>query len=269
MADSAHPKYRAPALEKGLAVLELLAGAREPMSLNVISRHLKRSVSELFRMIQVLEFHGYLEISSSGEGYVLSNKLFALGMTRAPTRDLHEAALPVMHRLADRIGQSCHLGVASADQMVIVARVEAPGDLGFSVRIGHRRLLIESTSGLVLYAFQSDLGRAEWKARLSGSVGRREWVSFERRGHAARKAGFVRSESHAVQGVIDLSAPVAQSGSVAAALTIPYVKTVRSLSVEETVGQVVLAAQEISRELGGANRPIESAHDLLLVSSPP
>jgi len=42
------------------------------------------------------------------------------------------------------------------------------------------------------------------------------------------------------------------------------VKTVRSLSVEETVGQVVLAAQkEISRELGGANRPIESAHDLL------
>jgi DNA-binding IclR family transcriptional regulator len=94
-------------------------------------------------------------------------------------------------------------------------------------------------------------------------------VSFERRGHAARKAGFVRAESHAVQGVIDLSAPVAQSGSVAAALTIPYVKTVRSLSVEETVGQVVLAAQEISRELGGANRPIESAHDLLLVSSPP
>jgi DNA-binding IclR family transcriptional regulator len=54
MADSAHPKYRAPALEKGLAVLELLAGAREPMSLNVISRHLKRSFSDLFRMFQVL-----------------------------------------------------------------------------------------------------------------------------------------------------------------------------------------------------------------------
>jgi DNA-binding IclR family transcriptional regulator len=257
MADSVDPKYRAPALEKGLAVLELLAGAREPMSLNVISRQLKRSVSELFRMIQVLEFRGYLEIASTGEGYVLSNKLFTLGMTRAPTRNLHDAALPVMHRLADRIGQSCHLGVASADQMVIVARVEAPGYLGFSVRIGYRRSLVESTSGLVLYAFQSDLVRAEWKARLSESVSRRDWVNFERRGHAARKAGFVRSASDAVQGVIDLSAPVTQSGSVAAALTIPYVKTSRSLSDEETVGLVVLAAQEISRELGGNNRPIE------------
>jgi DNA-binding IclR family transcriptional regulator len=260
MADSAGPKYRAPALEKGLAVLELLAGARRPMSLNVISRHLKRSVSELFRMIQVLEFRGYLEISSSGEGYVLSNKLFALGMTRAPTRDLHDAALPVMHKLTERIGQSCHLGVASADQMVIVARVEAPGDLGFSVRIGYRRSLIDSTSGLVLYAFQSDLVRTEWKARLSGSVSRRAWVNFERRGHAARRAGFVKSESQAVEGVIDISAPVTQSGSVAAALTIPYVKTARSLSVEDTVRPIVLAAREISSALGGDNRPIDSAH---------
>jgi DNA-binding IclR family transcriptional regulator len=262
MTEPADPKYRAPALEKGLAVLELLAGARGPMSLNVISRHLKRSVSELFRMIQVLEFRGYLEISGSGEGYVLSNKLFALGMTRAPTRDLLDAALPVMHRLAERVGQSCHLGVSSADQMVIVARVEAPGDLGFSVRIGYRRSLIDSTSGLVLYAFQSELVRAEWKTRLSESVSRRTWVSFERRGHAARKAGYVRAESHAVQGVIDLSAPVIQSGGVAAALTIPYVKTSRSLSVEETVGPLMVAAQEISSELAGGNRPMESAADL-------
>jgi DNA-binding IclR family transcriptional regulator len=86
MTEHSGPKYRAPALEKGLAVLELLAHARAPMSLNAISRGLNRSVSELFRMIQVLEFHGYLEVSSSGEGYVLSNKLFALGMTRAPIR---------------------------------------------------------------------------------------------------------------------------------------------------------------------------------------
>jgi DNA-binding IclR family transcriptional regulator len=139
--------------------------------------------------------------------------------------------------------------------MVIIARVEAPGDLGFSVRIGYRRALIDSTSGLVLYAFQSDLVRAEWKARLAASVSRRDWVNFERRGHAARNAGYVKSDSQAVQGVTDLSAPVMQSGSVAAALTIPYVKTALSLSVEETVRLVVLAAQEISSELGGGNGP--------------
>jgi hypothetical protein len=44
---------------------------------------------------------------------------------------------------------------------------------------------------------------------------------------------------------------VTQAGSVAAALTIPYVKTGRSLSVPETVGPLVQAADEISHQLAG------------------
>src|SRR5271170_6716179 len=126
MSDLIDRKYRAPALEKGLDILELLAGSRQPLSLNQISSTLDRSTSELFRMVQVLEFRGYVAIAGSGDGYVLTNKLFAIGMRRAPTKDLIEAALPVMRRLSESIRQSCHLAVASGDQMVVVARVEAP-----------------------------------------------------------------------------------------------------------------------------------------------
>ena len=141
--------------------------------------------------------------------------------------------------------------------MVIVARVEAPGDLGFSVRIGYRRSLVDSTSGLVLYAFQTELVRAEWKKRLASATSRRDWAAFERRGHAARKAGYVTTESHAVQGVIDLSTPVTQSGGVAAALTVPYVKTSRALSVPDTVAPLVEAAHEIAGQLGGGSPSAE------------
>lgn len=255
MSEASDQKYRAPALEKGLDILELLASSREPMSLNQISLTLKRSVSELFRMVQVLEFRGYVAIAGSGDGYVLTNKLFAVGMRRAPTKDLIDAALPVMRRLTEKIRQSCHLAVASGDQMVVIARVEAPGDLGFSVRIGYRIALISSASGLVLYAFQPELVRTEWKARLSAGVSRREWVAFERRGHAAREEGYVKVDSTAVGGVIDLSAPVMQFGSVAAALTTPYVRTSQSLTAAETVGQVVLATKEISSDLTGGEPP--------------
>jgi DNA-binding IclR family transcriptional regulator len=65
--------------------------------------------------------------------------------------------------------------------------------------------------------------------------------------------------SHAVQGVIDLSAPIYQSGGVVAALTTPYVKTSRSLSEEETAAMIVLAAKEISGELSLGNRPLDLA----------
>src|SRR3954469_2528113 len=71
-------RYRAPALEKGLDVIELLAAEKSPLNLSAISQRLGRSSGELFRMLQVLEFKGFITTSESGAGYVLTNKLFAL-----------------------------------------------------------------------------------------------------------------------------------------------------------------------------------------------
>lgn len=250
MSRSESPKYRAPALEKGLDIIELLAGAREPMSLNRISAALGRTVSELFRMVQVLEYRGYVESAESGAGYVLSNRLFALGMARAPTKDLLDAALPIMRRLADALGQSCHLAIASGDQMVVIARVEAPGDLGFSVRVGYRRRLVASTSGLVLHAFQNEAVRGEWKRRLATDAA--EWSRFEERGRAARQDGYVRADSHVTEAIIDLSTPVIHQDFVLAALTIPFVRTRENATpIEEVITQLMASAREISGELAG------------------
>jgi hypothetical protein len=71
----------------------------------------------------------------------------------------------------------------------------------------------------------------------------------------AREEGYVKVESTAVDGVIDLSAPVMLFGSVAAALTTPYVRTAQSLTAAETVAQVVLATKEIASDLTGGEPP--------------
>jgi DNA-binding IclR family transcriptional regulator len=90
-------------------------------------------------MLQVLEFKGFITTADNGSGYVLTNKLFALAMAQAPVRSLVETALPIMRKLVQDIGQSAHIAVASEDQIVVITRIERPGDLGFSVRIGYRR----------------------------------------------------------------------------------------------------------------------------------
>jgi hypothetical protein len=60
-------------------------------------------------------------------------------MEHPPVKGLMEVAMPVMHRLAARILQPCHLAIPSEELIVVVARVESPGDVGFVVRVGHRR----------------------------------------------------------------------------------------------------------------------------------
>jgi DNA-binding IclR family transcriptional regulator len=244
-------RYRAPALEKGLDVLELLAARGEPLTMMQISTELARSVSELFRMVQVLEFRGYVQMTESGNGYVLTDRLFALGMTRAPAKDLVQAAIPYMRGFAQKTNQSCHLVVASGDQMVVVNRVEAAGDVGFSVRVGFRRPLVGSSSGLVLFAFQPESIRNEWKLRLSPAVGQRAWDDFETLARKARRDGFVRRPSDLTKGITDLSAPIMHLGMVVGALTCPHVETRKSFNASAALTYVRSTAQEVTQALAG------------------
>jgi DNA-binding IclR family transcriptional regulator len=244
-------KYRAPALEKGLDVLELLAAARTPLTLSQISTRLDRSVSELFRMVQVLETRGYVAASTRLEGFELTNKLFSLGLSRGPNQNLLLNALPIMERLSEETRQACHLAIASDDRMVVVARVEAPGDLGFSVRVGYQRHLCRATSGLVLYAFQKPEVRRKWAELLRPGVSAEEWTAFETRAADALAKGHVAVKSGYTEGITDISCPIRNDIAVVAALTMPFIQSSESAGMDETLDHLKGAAEALSRALGG------------------
>lgn len=240
-------KYKAPALEKGLDILELLAGSSAPMTTSQIASKLGRSVSELFRMVLALEFRGYIIPAEDGrDGYTLSNKLFTLGIARAPTKTLLEVALPVMSALTREIGQSCHIAVASDDQVVVVGRIESPGDLGFSVRVGYRRPLIKATSGQTLFGFQPAELRSVMLAKL-GDVAPDELQDFIQRADETLHRGYVRNASDFVDGVTDLSAPILGSQGALAAITVPFVRANPEVcSIDEAIERLQDAARRIS-----------------------
>ena len=243
-------RYRAPALEKGIDILELLATEARPMTLTAIVNRLERSHGELFRMVQVLEFRGYIEQDSSNDGYRLTDRLFSLGMQQPRTRNLIEAALPVMRQLAASVGQSCHLALHTQGEMVVVARMESSEQLGFSVRVGYRRPLVQAASGLVLYAFQPEDVRLRWESLLEPQLSDEELAAFRAHADEIRERQVELTPSKFVAGVTDISAPVMRGGMAAAALTVPYLKKLQpSVSPKETGELVRLAAAQISEQL--------------------
>lgn len=244
------PRYRAPALEKGLEILEYLAPRTGALTLSEISEGVGRSKSEIFRMLQVLEERRYLARPAGAEGYVLTHRLFMLGMEHPPVKGLMEAAMPVMHRLAAQILQPCHLAIPSEELIVVVARVESPGDVGFMVRVGHRRPIAHSTSGLVLLAFQPQDIRADWLRTLA-----RKQVRYERKRLASDLRGIVTRgyaciPSEVVIGVTDLSAPILLRGAAIAALTVPFAERRGAKGeLSRAIEQLRQAASRVSREL--------------------
>ncbi len=247
VAPTSRRPYRAPALEKGLDILELLAGAQAPLATPAIASALSRSRSEIFRMLSVLEARGFIARSPADEGFSLTPRLLELAMRNPPTRSLLDAALPVMEALAERVGQSCHLAVASGTDMVVIARVESPAYVGFSVRIGHRRSLLDSTSGRVLLAH---LPEARWPEGLAEAD--HDPAELARDLARIRREGMRRARSTYVRGIIDLGAPVFDgTGSPAiAALTIPCVQQPgEPEEVGAVASRLVGAAAEITAAL--------------------
>lgn len=251
--DTEDRKYRAPALEKGLDVLELLSAQGEPMTPSQMSATLGRSVSELFRMIQVLEFRGYIEQSAGA--YRLTNRLFTLGMSQAPIKSLVDVALPVMRGLAAATLQSCHLVVPTGDQIVVIARIEGPGDLGYSVRIGYRRNIIEATSGLMFYGCANERARAQLHQMLVDGSGVQKVRKFAAAALAAAGAGHVERPSDFVKGVTDLVAPIMGADGIIATLITPYIERMPpTCPMSEAVSRLREAAETISEDMSAVSQ---------------
>jgi DNA-binding IclR family transcriptional regulator len=244
------PKYRAPALDKGLDILELLAKATQPLSIAEISDGVGRSRGEIFRMLQVLEDRDYIARPDGEGSYSLTPRLFRLGMEQPPVKNLLETAMPVMHRLADEIDQSCHLVVPSQEQIVVIARVDPPGETGLVVRVGHRRPISHSASGYVLLAWQTDDTRERWFRTMLEHEPSLKRARVEATIKEVRAAGLATIASEVVDGVTDLSAPIIEGNHAVCALTVPFMeRRGAKVDMKATARFLVAAAGDVSREL--------------------
>ncbi len=143
--------YSVPALDKALDVIELLSEHAESMSQAEIARALDRSTSEIFRTLSALEHRGYIRRTLAGQ-YRMTLKLYELSRGWSPYDELLRVAQPVMRRLSDEVGETCHLTTLRDGQIVVIAQHEAPKALRLSVEVGSRHSPLATTSGRIILA---------------------------------------------------------------------------------------------------------------------
>ena len=243
------PRYAAPALEKGLDILELLADQPQGLPQVEIARRLDRTVGEIFRMLNCLVRRQYVGVED-GDRYALTLKLFELGHRSAPTRQLAAHAAPVMLRYAEASGQSCHLTVAERGHGVVIAQQDNLGEFVFAVRVGSEMELLSTASGRVLLAFAPDEERRQVLSETKLDDG----GAMHKQLKAITERGYEEMESTRVRGVHDISFPVRDHRRVAvAALTSPFVARLDAserASLDDARSMLRNAAAELSASLG-------------------
>lgn len=258
--------YPTPALEKGLDILELFASNPEGMTVSEVARRLNRTMSEIFRMLLCLEHRGYLAQSASKDRYHLTLRLFRLGQEHPPTKRMVTEALPVMHSVAHKLRQSCHLGVLDGGHVVILAQVDSPESTGFYVKVGSKVDLMHAATGHVILAHQApdacERAIQEWIRETD----KKKPSDLDDHLEKIRSRGYERRASYEVTGVVNISFPVLNSqGNAIAGLTVPYVKRIEdTVSVQEIIDTLREASQQISEAMGAspeepAKKPVETA----------
>jgi DNA-binding IclR family transcriptional regulator len=242
-------RYRAPALDKGLDILELLSKEPSGLTRSEIVRAMGRSQGEIYRMLERLVARNYVT-RLEGDRYQLSIKLFVLATRYPPFSRLIAAAAPKMAQFARSAVQSCHLAVYDGGDVIILAQESSPGDWGLTLRLGARISLLETGSGRTLLAFQADSRRAQMMAEHRAGSDRGADGSLEQSLTQIRHHGHWRGPSRQARGVIDISVPIlGPSDAAIAVLTCPYVERVDDTVAngEQNTCQFLLQAAESLR----------------------
>lgn len=216
-------RYRAPALDKGLDILELLSEQSDGLTRAEIVKSMGRSPSEIYRMLERLVARDYVVRSTGGDRYALSMKLFVLANRLPPVRRIVAQALPLMDVFARDARQSCHLVVPDRGFAVVAAQASPPEVWEFRVRIGAQLDLLETGSGHTLLAFQNPLRRAETLALWGGADEEARLCRIESELAEVRTQGYRLADSAQLKGVVDISVPIREpEGDAIAVLTCPY-----------------------------------------------
>jgi DNA-binding IclR family transcriptional regulator len=212
--------YAAPALEKGLDILELLCKSENGLTQQEIAAKLGRNLSEIYRMLNALVQRNY--VSNYDNTYAITSKLFQLSHFYPPTYRLLTEAMPIMEELSRAVAFPCDLRVYNNGIQVVIGAIQPPNGLGFMTRIGSEIAVAPSASGQVLLAFQDAvIQELRIKESLVGkSVD--EIDAFKQILHEVSVKGFASIKSNQYAGLHAISFPILDiNGNAMAAMTVP------------------------------------------------
>jgi len=243
MDNSKKTEYRAPALEKGLEILELLATQEDPLTKKQIADKLNRSINEIFRMLSVLLDKQYIEFDTETSCYALTLKMFALSNQHPPIAQLLKRATPLMEKLCDKVNQSCHLSCYQNGELVVIAKQESPYKMGFCLRLGSQLDICSSGSGIVLLSYSSEKKR---KRILSQTDATDEEIRHALSDvESTLEQGYYIGDSQQISGVTNISFPIiGVQGSLMAIITIPFM-TLNSRTVHHYIEDIENTRKEL------------------------
>lgn len=149
-------KSAAPAIDGAVGVLQVLSDAPWPLQLSDICERTGLAPASAHRILRAMVQH---RLIAPGPGrrktYVLGSRLFQLSSTVFARQDFVPHFYPIAEILKNEINRSIFLSLPIGNQVVILARLDAPASRAFNAFVGRTMPMHLSSSGKAILAAQS------------------------------------------------------------------------------------------------------------------
>jgi IclR family KDG regulon transcriptional repressor len=202
---------RVPALDKCLAILELIALGGIPFSINEVVKKLRLNKSTVFNIMHTLADLNVLDRDPDGL-FRLGTRLYVLGSAAAKGNGLVQTVHPYLVQINRQTKLSAFLGIRSGLKAIIIDKVDTAFDLKISSEVGMRLSLFAGAGGKALMSMLADeeidrlLAEARMKAYTSKTV--TDKTAFRKAVFRLRREGVAIDREEYIEGVVALAVPL-------------------------------------------------------------
>ena len=251
MDDEGASRDHVGSLERGLAVMEILARHPAGMTLTEMADEAGLTRAGARRFLLTLTATGYA--TQSGRLFSLSPRLLTVARTWLGGASLWTFAAPILREVAGQFNEACNAAVLSGEDVVYVARVPGRRILSVSLDVGTRLPAHCTSMGRVLLAglpseeLQAFVAQAKIERRTPKTVTDRR--AFAEAIAKAKADGFAIVDEELELGLRSIAVPICDRAG----------KTVAAINVSTQSARFSVEAMErdVLPELGKAKRRIE------------
>ena len=219
---SQSPASTVSTVEKAFLLLEFLAAARKPASLNDVTIAAGLPKPTAYRLLRSLQQMGYVSRPVGSRDYVIGPRAARLGATD-PYTELKAAVRPVLRKLHGELNETINLGVLSGTQVLYLDFIETTQPLRYIVTPGESDLYFKTALGRAIAAQLSEpqlnslLQATAFGRGRAGSAAKESLLAAVA---AARENGFAEEREEAAAGVSCLALGLGFLGFPEAAISV-------------------------------------------------
>ena len=162
------PKYPVQTVMKAIEIINLLAkeGGSQGLGISEFSKELEMGKSTVHRLLDTLQFYGYIEKDEESSRYRLGWELYKIGQRIPQQNQLFNLSPNYLMELSRRTQETVNMGILKRGETVLISKIEGSRDaLRVSVNPGEYESIHATGIGKALIC---EMSEAEVRELLNG-----------------------------------------------------------------------------------------------------